>query len=203
MTLQCSVPPGKGGVDLCWDKFEQGVHRDFRWLFLACSSCHFSSSSHHKHIAFLVLGALWSLPVFPRVRKRREKSRQWEKRKTGRCGYLEQQIEHQIAPGVLGILLTSARSQLHAHNSHFLSVDSVYTGGKSRWGGLDSASVSRLWSNYSKWGKVRERRKWKKRRKCRAGGWVFWKKGGEENKECCHKIKRKTTEMHKVFFSEL
>lgn len=35
-----------------------------------------TSPSHYKHIAFLVLGALRGLPIFLRVRKRREESRQ-------------------------------------------------------------------------------------------------------------------------------
>lgn len=127
--LQHSVPHGKGGVDLCWDKFGQGVHRAFRWLFLACSSCHLQTL-HTINTSLSCSGSSLEPTVFHRVRKRREEGRQREKRKTGRRSCLEQQIEYQMSPGGLGILLTSATSQLCNHSSHFLYVGAVYTGGK-------------------------------------------------------------------------
>lgn len=59
-----------------------------------------------------------------------------------------------------------------------------------------------LMSNYSKPGRVKKRRKWKERRRCKAGGRDFLKKEGKKDEECCHNKQENNTEPNSLWSSK-
>lgn len=78
-----------------WESVGAGLGRVSTGLLMAVSGLQFlplASSSHHKHIAFVIGGALRSLPISPGGRKRGEDGKE-RKIASGRDSCRKQQIE--------------------------------------------------------------------------------------------------------------
>jgi hypothetical protein len=109
----------KKGVGLCWDKFGQNVHWGFRWLFPACSSCHFQALHTTNTQLLLSEESSGAYPSFG-VKKRRKACSPWKKEKMKDASIWSNNWNIRW-PQVLGICLRSVTSA-------YFSLDAVYTG---------------------------------------------------------------------------